>query len=127
MYKYIRIRIHIRIQMNSKSSEIKKDIELLNKGILPDNFKFAEIFANSKNTVIDLNKLKFNAFYKSYEYHTSKFPDGHTSIPGFDKIIDSIAENSKTPLEEMIERERERDEKEKENIINKNKNLLYSI
>jgi hypothetical protein len=109
--------------MNSKNV-VKNDIDLLNKGILPDNFKFAEIFANSKNTVIDLNKLKFNAFYKSYEYHASKFPDGHSSIKGFDKIIESIAENSKTPLEEMSDREKE---SEKVNIINKNKNLLYSI
>lgn len=90
--------------MNSKNF-VKKDIDLLNNGILPDNFKFAETFANSKNTVIDINKLKYNAFYKSFDYHASKFPDGHSSIKGFDKIIESIAENSKSPLEEMEERQ----------------------
>jgi hypothetical protein len=88
------------------SNFVKNDIEQLNNGILPDNFKFAEIFANSsKNTVVDLNKLKYNAFYKSFDYHASKFPDGYSSIKGFDKIIESIAENSKSPLEEMIDRE----------------------
>ena len=86
-------------------NSVKNDIEQLNMGILPDNFKFGETFANSTKTVIDLNKLKYNAFYKSFEYHASKFPDGYSSIAGFDKIIESIADNSKTPLEEMIDRE----------------------
>ena len=105
--------------MNSKN-DVKNDIDLLNRGILPDNFKFGEIFANSnKNTVIDLNKLKYNAFYKSFEHHANKFPNGYNSIPGFDKIIESIADNSKSPLEEMTERQNI-------NII-ENKNLLYSI
>ena len=87
------------------SNFVKNDIEQLNKGILPDSFKFGETFANSKNAVIDINKLKYNAFYKSFDYHASKFPDGYTSIKGFDKIIQSIADNSKSPLEEMIDRE----------------------
>lgn len=91
--------------MNSKN-DVKNDIDLLNRGILPDNFKFGETFANSKNSTIDLNKLKYNAFYKSYEFHANKFPNGYSSIPGFDKIIESIADNSKSPLEEMTEREK---------------------
>ena len=84
---------------------VKNDIDLLNKGILPDSFKFAETFAASKNTVIDVNKLKYNAFYKSFDYHASTFPDGYSSIKGFDKIIESIAENCKSPSEEMTDRQ----------------------
>jgi len=81
--------------------EIKNDIKLFNMGILPDNFKFNNLPSNN----LDIDQIKYNAFYKTYEYYEKKFPKGHENIPGFDKIIEKIAENSKSPLEEILERQ----------------------
>ena len=56
-----------------------------------------------KNTgaELDLTELKYNWFYRDYSYWASKFPAGHESIPGFEKIIQSMADNALTPLEEI--------------------------
>jgi len=86
--------------MNNNS--ITKDIKDLNSGILPDTLNFS--LTQRPFDIKDLQKVKelqYNAFYKSFEYHESKFPKGHEGIPGFDKIIQSIADNSLSPLEEM--------------------------
>ena len=76
--------------------------EQLNYGILPENLNFSL----QKDYTIDLNKIKYNAFYRSYEFYESKFPKGYESIAGFDKIIEHIAiqNESKTPLDEIEER-----------------------
>jgi hypothetical protein len=79
----------------------KKVIELLNKGILPPELNFCD----KPIEPIDWAKVKYNTFYKSPEFYESKFPEGFKSIPGFDKIIDEIVVNGKTPLEEIIERQ----------------------
>jgi len=79
----------------------KRIVELLNQGILPDELNFGEKTIES----IDWVKIKYNTFYKSPEFYESKFPEGFKSIPGFDKIIDEIVVNGKTPLEEIIERQ----------------------
>jgi hypothetical protein len=80
----------------------KQIIELLNQGILPDELNFSE-----KTVIdpIDWAKVKYNTFYKSSEFYESKFPEGFKSIPGFDKVIDNIVVNGKTPLEEITERQ----------------------
>ena len=84
------------------------NINELNKqlmsGMLPDELNFSI----KREFVLDLDKIKYNAFYRSYEFYESKFPKGYESIPGFDKIIESIVENSKdkTPLDEMLQREK---------------------
>ena len=84
------------------------NINELNKqlmsGMLPDELNFSI----KRELVLDLDKIKYNAFYRSYEFYESKFPKGWESIPGFDKIIESIVEKSvdKTPLDEMLQRER---------------------
>lgn len=97
-------------------------IEELNKhfnnGILPDELNFSI----KREYFLDLNKIKYNAFYRSYEFYENKFPKGYESIPGFDKIIDSIVckakETKKTPLDELEELEKELEEIEKEKEIN---------
>lgn len=71
------------------------DIELLNRGILPDSLNF------NQTREIDIYKVAYNLRYKTTEYWESKFPDGYQNIPGFDKIIEKIAEESITPLEEI--------------------------
>ena len=76
---------------------MNRDIEMLNRGILPDSLNFN---INQTNE-IDMYKLAYNLRYKSTEYWESKFPDGYQNIPGFDKIIEKITEEAISPLEEI--------------------------
>ena len=71
----------------------------LNKGKLP-----IELDYNIEPTV-DMERLLYNAFYRTYEFHESKFPAGYDNIPGFHLIIQSLADNAKNPLEEMESRQ----------------------
>jgi hypothetical protein len=83
-------------------SNPKQLVKLLNDGILPDELNFGL----EKSTEFDINDLKFNWFYKDYSFYESKFPVGYESIPGFDNIIQSMADNqTKLPLEEIEERQ----------------------
>ena len=76
---------------------MNRDIEMLNRGILHDSLNF-----NRKNCEeFDIYKVAYNLRYKTTEYWESKFPDGYQNIPGFDKIIEKIAENAISPLEEI--------------------------
>jgi len=76
---------------------MNRDIDLLNKGILPDSLNFSL----NQNNEIDVYKIAYNLRYKTTEYWESKFPDGFQNIPGFDKIIEKITEEAITPLEEI--------------------------
>ena len=76
---------------------MNRDIEMLNRGILPDSLNFGL----QQNNDIDVYKLAYNLRYKTTEYWESKFPVGHQSIPGFERIIEKIAEESISPLEEI--------------------------
>ena len=76
---------------------MNRDIEMLNQGILPDSLNFGL----QQNNEIDVYKLAYNLRYKTTEYWESKFPVGHQSIPGFERIIYKIAEESISPLEEI--------------------------
>ena len=79
----------------------KNVIKELNRGIVPDelNFKLRE------KEEIDWAKIQYNTFYKTPEYFESKFPSGMLDLPGFDKVIQTMVDNAKTPLEEMNERQ----------------------
>ena len=85
---------------------VRKLNEQLEKGILPIELNFS---VEQQNNIIDFEKLKYNAFYRSYEFYENKFPKGYENIPGFNKIIENIAlqaeEENKTPLQEIIERQ----------------------
>ena len=72
---------------------------LLLKGILPEELDFTV----KPRPEIDINKIKYNAFYRSYEFAESKFPQGYENIPGFNKIIESVRQEleTKTPLEDI--------------------------
>lgn len=76
----------------------------LRKGKLP-----VELDYNVEPTV-DMERLLYNAFYRTYEFHESKFPPGYDSIPGFDKIIQTMADTAKTPLEELEARQATKEE-----------------
>ena len=80
---------------------MNKDIELLNRGILPDSLNF------NQTREIDIYKVAYNLRYKTTEYWESKFPDGYQNIPGFDKIIEKIAEEAISPLEEITLKQQE--------------------
>ena len=83
------------------------DLRELNKqlsnGVLPDVLNYT---AESKP--LDICELKYNAFYRSYGFVESKFPKGYDSIPGFDCVIQSIADKLEqeeiTPLKEILEK-----------------------
>ena len=76
---------------------MNRDIEMLNRGILPDSLNFNL----NQSPAIDIYKLAYNLRYKTTEYWESKFPDGYQNIPGFDKIIEKITEEALSPLEEI--------------------------
>ena len=76
---------------------MNRDIEMLNCGILPNSLNYTI----NQEPDIDIYKLSYNLRYKTTEYWENKFPSGFTSIPGFDKIIEKIAENALSPLEEI--------------------------
>ena len=88
-------------------SNVEELNDLLSQGILPDELNFSI----KRECELDLNKLKYNAFYRSYEFYESKFPKGYENIIGFDKIIEHITykaqEKKKTPLQEIEELENE--------------------
>ena len=86
--------------------DLKELNKLLNRGKLP-----VELDYNIEPT-IDMERLLYNAFYRSYEYHESKFPAGYENIPGFDLVIQEMADNAKTPLEEMEARQNAKSEQQ---------------
>ena len=73
--------------------------KLLSKGILPDELDFTI----KPRPELDINKIKYNSFYRSYEFAESKFPPGYENIPGFDKIIDLTRQEleNTSPLEDI--------------------------
>jgi hypothetical protein len=80
-----------------------KIVKLLNSNILPKELNFS-----IEQPDIDWSKVQYNSFYKSFEFHKSKYPEGFENIPGFDKIIINECHNAKTPLEEITKRQEEK-------------------
>ena len=76
-------------------TNIKNDIDLLNKGMLPDSLQFG--LRNKDN--YNWSKLQYNNLYRTYEYHSNKF-----SLGGLEPIIQLMANNTTSPLEEMLNR-----------------------
>lgn len=72
-----------------------------NNGIIPDEFNYNKTSEDS----IDMSKVKYNAFYKTREYFLNKLPKGFETLPGWENIIDKMIDESKTPLEEILERQ----------------------
>ena len=64
-------------------------------------------YTSSKDVfTLDLEKLRYNTFYKTHEYFDKRFHPCLKSLPGYDKIIDSIVEQNKdnSLTKEMAER-----------------------
>ena len=81
---------------------LRKLNQQIDNGILPSVLDFS---LQNQNKSVDMDKLKYNAFYRTYEFVEKRFPPGHQDFPGFDKIIEDIAQSLPTPLEEMIIRQ----------------------
>jgi hypothetical protein len=79
-------------------STLDKLNKMILKGECPLELDFNQ--NHNQHATIDYEMVKYNAFYKSYGYAQSKFPDGFDVIPGFDKIIESCIPTI-TPLEEI--------------------------
>lgn len=54
--------------------------------------------------ILDWSKLQYNNLYKSFDYFDSRFSGDYSHIPGFDLIIQKMAEQALTPFEEMQQR-----------------------
>jgi len=78
-------------------SEINDVILQLNSGIIPNQLNFSKTNFQEE---IDWEKVRYNTFYKSFEYTASKFPAGFQCIPGFDKVIEMNIPKC-SPLEEL--------------------------
>ena len=99
-------------------TDVKKILRQLNSGILPDELNFTI----SPPDEIDWEKVRYNTFYKSPEYFISKMPnpEAFRNLPASDLIIESIIDNIKTPLEEIIERQQILNDNLEEKISNIN-------
>lgn len=81
---------------------IKEILKKLDSGILPDEFNYS--ITNNNN--IDISKLQYNAFYRTYDFYASKYPKGMVeNLPGFDNYINYVVEKNKdkNPLQEYNE------------------------
>ena len=84
------------------SDTLTRIIKQLKNGELPPELNFT----NKVQEEIDWSKVQYNAFYKSPSFFESKFPEGLAdNLPGFDKVLETMAENAQSPLEEMLERQ----------------------
>ena len=85
--------------------DIKRINNLLKNNIIPVELDFVNM---SHNDPIDWEKVAYNTFYKTPEYFINKFPPGLESLPGWEQIVDKMISNTKSPLEEMENRQNEK-------------------
>ncbi len=83
--------------------------ETLDVGIMSDEFDFTtEGMEKRRKSKIDMSKLQYQAFFRTFEYQKSKIPSGLHYLPGMDEIIKQNMINSTTPLEEYAEKFQEK-------------------
>jgi hypothetical protein len=90
-------------------AEVKKVLRQLNLGILPPQLNYLV----EPPDEIDWAKVQYNTFYKSPDYFIGKMPnpEAFRNLPGSELIIQNIIDTTKTPLEEIIERQQSLEEK----------------
>ena len=90
-----------------KKNYIKKYSDMLDQNIIPEMFDYSIDYFNITDIDFDIDfdisKVSYNVYYNSFDFYSKKFPMWQ-SIPGFDLVIQDIANNSLSPLEEMIKR-----------------------
>ena len=92
------------MQNNSKVN-ISELLKQLDSGILPKELDY-----NKEDEATEEEywaKIQYNTFYKDHYYYINKFPNPQAfmNLPGAKDIINEMIENSKTPLEEILERQ----------------------
>jgi hypothetical protein len=96
-----------------KNKKLNNIIDQLVNDQCPDELNFG---VDKPVTNIDIEKVKYNSFFRSFEFYENKFPSGYENIPGFDKIIVQLSvsanENEITPLKELEERQKEAETKQ---------------
>lgn len=84
---------------------LKNINQQLEKGELPSQFNYTN---KDEMLNIDIEKLKYNAFYRSYEFYEKRFEKELKNIPFFDKVIENIVQEKEqlniTPLKEYEDR-----------------------
>jgi hypothetical protein len=80
-----------------KNNLVEKLNNDFRKGLCPD----ALTYTIEPKSNIDFYKLWYNDYYKSVDYISRNYPAGFDSIPGFDLVLEEMANNALTPLEEM--------------------------
>lgn len=86
---------------------MKKNIGVELSKALEDEFFIPECvnFTLQPRDNIDWSKMIYNNYYNSFEFCAKKFPNGWKSIIGFDKVIEDIALQYTSPLQEMQNRQ----------------------
>ena len=69
--------------------------KLLMQGILPTELNFGK----QPNNELDISKIKYNAFYKQYDYHLSTIPIALHKLPGIDQLVQEKMDHAVSPLE----------------------------
>ena len=94
-------------------NHINKSLE---NGLIPNELNYT----SSKDVfTLDLEKLRYNTFYRTPEYFDKRFHPCLKSLPGYEKILDNLVEQNKdnSLTKEMQERKEYATKKEVENII----------
>ena len=73
--------------------DINKINKLLSEGLVPNEL----FYTKEKKIVLDMDKIDYNI--NMFEHFCKRFKY-YESIPGFDKVIEDMAKNSLSPLEE---------------------------
>ncbi len=87
------------------NSELKKINRSFADGEVPPQFDFANMLNTNSFQNIDMEKLKYNAFFRSYENMESKIPSALSSLPGFEEIVEMNQPSYDSPLDELISKE----------------------
>ena len=82
------------------SSKILRQIDIdVANGILPAELDFMFMALNPPST-LDMSKLQYQSFYRTFEYASSKFPEGFKATEFLHPIIEASISNE-SPLEQM--------------------------
>ena len=84
------------------SAVFQELLNKLNNGELPEELNFSI----KEQEPIDWEKIKYNTFYKQPSFFINKFPNpkAFMNLAGSENILESFIRNSKSPLDELLER-----------------------
>ena len=100
--------------MNSTQRNINQVIQDLNNNILPVEL----MFVKNEEEALDLSKLQYNTFYRTFDYYDSLMPQCLKNIPGYEKIVEKIKEdNQHLTLSQAIDLRKNQDKDEELNEL----------